>query len=126
MLSSDRDSGRRTLLTVPEVAAELGCGRTLVYSLIGARQLTVVKIGRLTRIPVAAVDDFVSRHAMDSIASFPPVVPQVHRSGTSGKSAPEGLAVAQGQPFEAGAGRGARRLPTLRGARDPTAHSLGA
>lgn len=71
MLSPDRDSPRRTLLKVQEVALMLGCGRTLVYDLIGSRQLPVVKIGRLTRIPVAAVDDFVSRHVTGATA--PPV-----------------------------------------------------
>jgi excisionase family DNA binding protein len=55
----DRGVRRRALLTVPEVAFMLGCGRTLVYELIGSRQLPIVKIGRLTRVPVDAVDDFV-------------------------------------------------------------------
>ncbi len=50
------------LLTVQEVAFVLGCGRTLVYDLIGSRQLPVVKVGRLTRVPMAAVDNFVIRH----------------------------------------------------------------
>jgi excisionase family DNA binding protein len=67
MLSSDRDYPRRALLTVPEVALMLGCGRTLVYDLIGSRQLPVVKVGRLTRVPVAGVDDFVSRHLTTTI-----------------------------------------------------------
>jgi excisionase family DNA binding protein len=69
MLSPNSDSPRRTLLTVPEVAAMLGCGRTLVYDLIGARELPVVKVGRLTRVPVAAVDAFVSRHLTNTLAS---------------------------------------------------------
>jgi excisionase family DNA binding protein len=69
MLSSDSDSPRRTLLTVPEVAAMLGCGRTLVYDLIGSRELPVVKVGRLTRVPVAAVDAFVSRHLTSAVSS---------------------------------------------------------
>lgn len=55
----DRGVRRRALLTIPEVAFMLGCGRTLVYELIGSRQLPIVKIGRLTRVPVEAVDDFV-------------------------------------------------------------------
>jgi excisionase family DNA binding protein len=69
MLSSNTDSRRRTLLTVFEVAAMLGCGRTLVYDLIGSRELPVVKVGRLTRVPVAAVDDFVSRHLTNTVSS---------------------------------------------------------
>src|SRR5450432_741606 len=60
MLSPDPDNRRRVLLTVPEVAFMLGCGRTLVYELIGSRQLPIVKIGRLTRVPVDAVDEFIA------------------------------------------------------------------
>ncbi len=56
---AERGVRRRALLTVPEVAFMLGCGRTLVYELIGSRQLPIVKIGRLTRVPVDAVHDFV-------------------------------------------------------------------
>jgi excisionase family DNA binding protein len=69
MISPDSDSPRRTLVTVPEVAAMLGCGRTLVYDLIGSRELPVVKVGRLTRVPVAAVDAFVSRHLTTTVSS---------------------------------------------------------
>jgi excisionase family DNA binding protein len=47
----------------------LGCGRTLVYDLIGSRQLSVVKAGRLTRVPVAAVDAFVSQHLTNTVSS---------------------------------------------------------
>jgi len=44
------------LLTVTEVAHRLGCGRTLVYDLIGSGQLETVKLGRLRRVPTEAVD----------------------------------------------------------------------
>lgn len=80
MLSPDRDSPRRTLLTVPEVALMLGCGRTLVYELIGSRELPVVKIGRLTRVPIAAVDAFVSSHVTGTIS--PPVATRLDRPRT--------------------------------------------
>jgi excisionase family DNA binding protein len=69
MLSKDREHPYRALLTVPEVASMLGCGRTLVYDLIGSRQLPVVKVGRLTRVPVAGVDAFVSRHLTEVAAT---------------------------------------------------------
>jgi excisionase family DNA binding protein len=49
------------LLTVNEVAATLGCGRTLVYELLGRRELNHIKIGRLTRIPPSEVESFVRR-----------------------------------------------------------------
>jgi len=63
VLGPDRESPPRVLLTIPEVAFMLGCGRTLVYDLIGSKQLPIVKIGRLTRVRVDAVDDFVSGRA---------------------------------------------------------------
>jgi excisionase family DNA binding protein len=49
------------LLTIKEVAAALRCGRTCVYELMGRGELPAIKLGRLTRIPAAAVDAFVSR-----------------------------------------------------------------
>jgi excisionase family DNA binding protein len=49
------------LLSVSEVADRLGCGRTLVYELIGAGALEAVKLGRLRRVPTAALEDLVDR-----------------------------------------------------------------
>jgi excisionase family DNA binding protein len=51
----------RRLLDVREVAVALHCGRTLVYELIAAGELPVIKLGKLTRIPSAALDELVSR-----------------------------------------------------------------
>ena len=66
MLNLDRESTPRALLTVREVASMLGCGRTLVYDLIGARELPVVKVGRLTRVPIDAVGQFIRGHLRDT------------------------------------------------------------
>ena len=114
MLNPDRDSSRRTLLTVPEVAAALGCGRTLVYDLIGARQLPVVKIGRLTRIPIAAVDDFVNRHVTER--GSPPIATPGRQPGTRSISVPTvgAVGVTQGL-FAGGAGRGSAAAGRRRG-----------
>jgi excisionase family DNA binding protein len=49
------------LLTIPEVAATLRCGRTCVYDLIGRGELPAIKLGRLTRVPAAALRDLVVR-----------------------------------------------------------------
>ena len=49
------------LLSVSEVADRLGCGRTLVYELIGAGALEAVKLGRLRRVPIAALEDLIDR-----------------------------------------------------------------
>ena len=46
----------RLLLTVDEVAEALGCGRTLVYELIRRGDLSSIKLGRLTRVPIASMD----------------------------------------------------------------------
>ncbi len=105
MLRPDRDGLRRALLTVPEVALMLGCGRTLVYELIGSRQLPVVKIGRLTRVPVAAVDAFVDSHVTNTTS--PAVATGFDRLRTRRSALPEVLAgrLAQGQLFEDRPGR---------------------
>jgi excisionase family DNA binding protein len=78
------------LLTVREVAFVLGCGRTLVYDLIGSRQLPIVKVGRLTRVPMAAVDNFVSRHltTTSSIATQTPASPRSRRRMPPRQAAP--------------------------------------
>jgi excisionase family DNA binding protein len=49
------------LLRVSEVAERLGCGRTFVYELISSGELETVKLGRLRRVPVAALDALVER-----------------------------------------------------------------
>lgn len=51
----------RIVLTVEEVAQRLGIGRTMVYALVRSGDIESIAIGRLRRIPVEAVDDFVSR-----------------------------------------------------------------
>ena len=45
-----------------EAARRLGIGRTLMYELLDAGEVLSVYIGRLHRVPVDALDDFVSRH----------------------------------------------------------------
>jgi len=56
------------LLTVREVAERLGCGRTFVYELISTGELETVKLGRLRRVPVAALDALVERLRVDARA----------------------------------------------------------
>lgn len=50
----------KRLIDVRAVAEMLGCGRSLVYQLIAAGELPVVKLGRLTKVPVGAVDEFIA------------------------------------------------------------------
>ena len=49
------------LVDVRQAAAALGCGLSLLYELIGAGELPVVKLGRLTRTPVSGLHDLVDR-----------------------------------------------------------------
>lgn len=48
------------LLTVEEAARRLGIGRTLCFRLIGTGQLESVPVGRLRRVPVDAVHEYVT------------------------------------------------------------------
>ncbi|HUY98619.1 MAG TPA: helix-turn-helix domain-containing protein [Verrucomicrobiae bacterium] len=47
------------LVDVREAARLLGCGRTFVYGMIERGELPVVKLGRLTRIPVIGLEALV-------------------------------------------------------------------
>ncbi|WP_326550221.1 helix-turn-helix domain-containing protein [Micromonospora sp. NBC_01813] len=49
------------LVTTVEAAQRLGCGRTTVYELIARGELETVTIGRLRRVPVDAIADYVNR-----------------------------------------------------------------
>jgi excisionase family DNA binding protein len=51
----------RLLFTVEEAARALGIGRTRMFELIQAGSVETVLIGRLRRIPLDALDAFVSR-----------------------------------------------------------------
>lgn len=51
----------RILLTVEEAGQRLGVGRTMAYSLVRSGALESVRIGRLRRVPVSAIDAFAAR-----------------------------------------------------------------
>ena len=59
---------QRLLLNVTEVASLLGCGRTYVYGMIQRGELPIMKLGRLTRVPRCAVEDYVRRCVDDDLA----------------------------------------------------------
>lgn len=54
------------LLTVPEVMARLGFGRSTVYDLIRTRQLASFTQGRARRIPAQAVADYIARKLQEA------------------------------------------------------------
>ena len=56
----------RVLLTPEEVAEALHVGRCTVYDLIRTNQLQSFKIGKLRRIPVDAVHEFIKRMAEEN------------------------------------------------------------
>lgn len=51
----------KLLLTVEEAAEQLGIGRTLAYALVKDGEIESVRIGRLRRIPVAALGRYLDR-----------------------------------------------------------------
>jgi excisionase family DNA binding protein len=59
-----KDDGKESvklLLTMEEAANALSVGRTVVYELVSHRKLNSVKIGRCRRIPLSALQEFISR-----------------------------------------------------------------
>ena len=56
-----REMPDRVLLTVEEAAHQLGIGRTKVYALVKSGDLESVQIGRLRRIPKAAIEEYAAR-----------------------------------------------------------------
>lgn len=59
------------LLTIPQAAARLGCGRTMVYRLITDRELPEVHLGTAARIPLRALEEFVERKAAQAQMQVP-------------------------------------------------------
>jgi excisionase family DNA binding protein len=49
------------LLTIVEAARVLSIGRTTMYQLVGSGEIEVVHIGRAVRVPVVALQAFVTR-----------------------------------------------------------------
>ena len=56
------------LVTVPEAAAILGIGKSKVYDLIANEGLPKVKFGTAVRIPVKALEDWLSQREREDIA----------------------------------------------------------
>jgi excisionase family DNA binding protein len=56
-----RQTPERVLLTVEEVAERLGIGRTTTFRLVKAGEIESVRIGRLRRIHIDAVNTYAAR-----------------------------------------------------------------
>jgi excisionase family DNA binding protein len=58
----------RVLLTVEEAAEQLGIGRTLLYKLIARGEIESIRIGRLRRVPTAAIQDYARRLSAERLS----------------------------------------------------------
>jgi excisionase family DNA binding protein len=56
-----RSDGSRRLYSAVEAARLLGVGRTFMFHLIATGRIESVKIGKLRKIPAAALDEYVDR-----------------------------------------------------------------
>jgi excisionase family DNA binding protein len=54
------------LLTVRQVCDRLQCSRTYAYGLLQRGQLRAVKLGRLTRIPLHTLEEFIAHKVADA------------------------------------------------------------
>lgn len=57
----------RLLLTVAEAAAMLSINRSTLYRMLLEGQIRTIRIGRLRRVPVSALQEFVTRQVQDSM-----------------------------------------------------------
>lgn len=59
--SEEHDEPVRLLVRVEEAAERLGIARTSMYKLIATGEVESVRVGRLRRVPVACLEEFVVR-----------------------------------------------------------------
>ncbi|MEU7868301.1 helix-turn-helix domain-containing protein [Dactylosporangium sp. NPDC049140] len=62
---------KRVVLTIEEAAQWLGIGRTTMYALVMSGEVRSVTIGRLRRVPVQCLEEYVQ----SLLASVPTVAP---------------------------------------------------
>jgi excisionase family DNA binding protein len=53
------------LLSVDEAATLLSLGRSIVYGLVMRQQIASIKVGRMRRIPVTALRDYVQQRLIE-------------------------------------------------------------
>jgi len=56
----------RLLLPVDEAARRLSIGRSLLYELLAAGEIHSIHVGRLRRVPISALTEFVNRQSNES------------------------------------------------------------
>jgi len=57
----------RMLLTVRDVCARLQLSRPTVYELINAGEVRAIRFGRVWRVPVRSVEEFIARRSGASV-----------------------------------------------------------
>lgn len=63
MTDTDQTTTPRLMLTAEQAAEALGIGRTTMFALIKSGEIQSVRIGRLRRVPAAAVGAYAARIA---------------------------------------------------------------
>jgi excisionase family DNA binding protein len=54
----------KVLLSVEEAASAMSLGRSLIYELVMRKEIASIKVGRMRRIPMVALQDFVERQLL--------------------------------------------------------------
>jgi excisionase family DNA binding protein len=55
----------KLLLSVEEAAVLMSLGRSIVYDLVMRQQIASIKVGRMRRIPVSALHNYVQQRLID-------------------------------------------------------------
>ena len=58
----------KMLLTIDEAAQAMSVGRTLLYDLMMRKEIASIKVVRVRRVPLAAIDDYINRQLMNTRA----------------------------------------------------------
>ena len=64
----------RLLLSVDEAARRLSIGRSLLYELLAAGEIRSIHVGRLRRVPIAALTDYINRQASEQRPTVRPAL----------------------------------------------------
>jgi excisionase family DNA binding protein len=57
-------SNEKVLLSVEEAASAMSLGHSFIYELVMRKEIASIKVGRMRRIPVMALQDFVERQLL--------------------------------------------------------------
>lgn len=69
MTDTDQPAAPRLMLTVEQAAEALGIGRTTMFALVKSGEIQSVRIGRLRRVPAAAIDAYTQRLINEQIGA---------------------------------------------------------